>query len=156
MKARLDTPWGRREVAQAPDKEATWLDIALVEKMPEALRPLVEAGVDVNGTTDDFSADSALIYAAGNGDYQSVRELLMLGASKNQKNKVGFSAYNAAANSGHGDLAMELAEQGVQRDTNTGPMLIRRYPWLPTMVILQRCDACWSRAAIRIPKLAAG
>lgn len=120
IETRLNTPWGRQELLHNPGSEATWLDIAITEKMPDAIRPLVNAGIDVNSTADDYSADSALIYAAGNGDYQSVRELLMLGANKDQKNKVGFSAYNAAANSGYGDLAMELAEQGVERDTNTG------------------------------------
>lgn len=120
VEARIKTPWGRQELLHKPANEASWLDIAIVEKMPESIRPLVAAGIDVNSTSDDYSADSALIYAAGNGDYQSVRELLMLGANKNQKDKVGFSAYNAAANSGYGDLAMELAEQGVERDSNTG------------------------------------
>lgn len=120
VEARIKTPWGRQELLHQPSREASWLDIAIAEKMPAAIRPLVEAGIDVNTTSEDYSADTALIYAAGNGDFQSVHELLLLGANKHQKNKVGFSAYNAAANSGYGDLAMELAGQGVERDTNTG------------------------------------
>ncbi|TCV84067.1 ankyrin repeat protein [Sulfurirhabdus autotrophica] len=119
VEARINSPWGRQELTHNPGKEATWLDIAIAEKMPDTIRPLVKAGIDVNSTSDDYSGDTALIYAAGNGDYKSVRELLMLGANNNQKNKIGFSPYNAAASSGYGDLAMELAEQGVNRDTNT-------------------------------------
>ena len=119
LQARLTTPWGRHELKQVPHLEASWLDAAIAEKLPEALRPLVKAGIDVNSASGN-SLDTALIYAAGNGDAQSVRELLMLGARKDQKDKQGFSAYNAAALSGFGDLAMELAEQGVQRDANTG------------------------------------
>lgn len=119
VNARLASPWGRRELEHPPHPEASWLDIAVAEGLPESIRPLVRAGVDVNTTSGD-SADTALIYAAGNGDAHSVRELLMLGARRDQKNGIGFSAYNAASVSGFGDLAMELAEQGVQRDTNTG------------------------------------
>lgn len=65
--------------------------------------------------------ETALIYAAGNGDADMVRELLMLGARKEQADAKGFTPYNAAAVGGFGDVALELAEQGVARDLNTGP-----------------------------------
>lgn len=86
VKLQFDAPL---ELLHNLSSEASWLDIAIAEKMPDSIRPLVKAGIDVNITPDDGSADTALIYATGNGDYQSVRELLMLGANKNQKNKVG-------------------------------------------------------------------
>lgn len=118
--ARLSSPWGRREAATSPLAEASWLDLAIAERVPQALRPLVRAGVDVNGTSGE-QRETALIYAAGNGDADMVRELLMLGARKDQANAKGFTPYNAAAVGGFGDVALELAEQGVARDLNTGP-----------------------------------
>jgi ankyrin repeat protein len=117
--ARLTTANGRQELRQAPNPETSWLDIAIAEHLPEALRPLVKAGVDVNGTRGD-QHDTALIYAAGNGDAEAVRELLLLGAKLDQADAKGYTAYNAAATSGYGDLALELAGRGVERDANTG------------------------------------
>jgi ankyrin repeat protein len=116
---RLQSPWGRREASSPPTTEASWLDVAVTEGVPDAIRPLVKSGVDVNSTSGE-RRDTALIYAAGNGDAAIVRELIQLGARIDQADAVGFTAYNAAALSGHGDLALELASRGVERNINTG------------------------------------
>ncbi len=116
---RLQSPWGRREASRPPSTDARWLDVAITEGVPDAIRPLVKSGVDVNSTSSE-RRDTALIYAAGNGDAAIVRELIQLGARIDQADAVGFTAYNAAALSGHGDLALELAGRGVERNINTG------------------------------------
>jgi ankyrin repeat protein len=126
LKTRLASAWGRAEARrlahadQHGQDNASWLDLAITERMPQAIEPLVKAGVSPN-TLVSSDQESPLIYAAGNGDAAAVRELLRLGARKDHKDTKGFTAYNAAAYSGHGELALELAEQGVQRDTASGP-----------------------------------
>jgi ankyrin repeat protein len=122
--------------AKEQSRGQTALMWAVAQRHPDVARALIENGADIrlrtrvstavvnrggpNGTIADapFVGDvqrggsTALLFAARQGDLESVKLLLAAGADVNEKAPDGYSVMLLASHSGHGAVAAFLLENG--------------------------------------------
>ncbi len=92
----------------------------------DAVRQLINAGVDVNAIDEDTDT-TALMQAVGNGNVEMVRELLAAGARVNAKSKEGKTALLYLDTDATPELVGELLAAGAkvnQRDEEGNTILI--------------------------------
>ena len=109
---------------------------AVAQKHPEVVRVLLAHGADVQARTDVWSemmavpphgympynrliphgSDTALLFAARNGDLASAKLLVAAGAKVNDQDAWGVSATTLAAHSGYRELVEYLLEKGADPD----------------------------------------
>lgn len=83
-----------------------------IQGFPEAVAALKASGVDLDGT--NALGQTALHFAAGDGDLELVRALAEAGAGINRE-AVGLTPFDAAERSGSAETARYLASRGAKR-----------------------------------------
>jgi hypothetical protein len=94
------------------DRFSTPLITAAMTYEPKMVRRLIEGGADTNKR--DLYEWTALMYAAYNGDLDSVAELLNKGASINLATKEGDTAYTLAGSRGFMNITTFLKDHGAE------------------------------------------
>jgi ankyrin repeat protein len=101
-------------LADALGFETTAIHRAGREGNVEALRALVEHGVDVNLLESTMA--HALMYAAFNGELEAVEYLIEVGSDLEQRDDAGKTAYEWAVERGQDAVAQALAAAGADTD----------------------------------------